>query len=230
MKAELRKELLGFGADVVGFAGLKGYMPDEIAHLEQAISIGVARKLNEDTLDILVKLQKRAVRFLKSRGYRMLAIPPDSDRKKGTFVSKLYTLFNHKMAATSAGLGWIGKNGLLISPDYGPRLSLVTVLTDAPFEPDEPIEHSQCGSCSLCATYCPSNAITGSDWSRSLPFVELVRLDACRSHKKAKRATYGKPNCGLCINICPYGRIETNTERAVRNTGCQSLEELPVLP
>ncbi len=206
MKTELRKELLSLGAEVVGFAGLRGHMSGEIAHLDHAVSIGVARRLNEDTLCILVKLQKRAVRFLKSRGYRTLAIPPDSDRGKGTFVSKLYSLFNHKMAATSAGLGWIGKNGLLISPDYGPRLSLASVLTDAPLAPDKPVEHSLCGSCTLCMTYCPSQAITGSEWSRSSPFVELVKLSACRSHKATKRVTDGKPNCGLCINICPYGR------------------------
>jgi epoxyqueuosine reductase len=206
MKTELRKELLSLGAEVVGFAGLQGHMSGEIAHLDHAVSIGVARRLNEDTLCILVKLQKRAVRFLKSRGYRTLAIPPDSDRGKGTFVSKLYSLFNHKMAATSAGLGWIGKNGLLISPDYGPRLSLASVLTDAPLAPDKPVEHSLCGSCTLCMTYCPSQAITGSEWSRSSPFVELVKLSACRSHKATKRVTDGKPNCGLCINICPYGR------------------------
>lgn len=206
MKAELRNELLAHGAAVVGFAGLHGHMSGEISHLETAVSIAVDRRLNEDTLSLLVKLQKRTVRFLKSRGFRTLAIPPDSDRKKGTFISKLYSLFNHKMAATSAGLGWIGKNGLLISPDFGPRLSLATVLTDANLEPDTPVEKSLCGDCSLCMQYCPSHAITGLEWSRSSPFVELVRLNACRSHKEAKRLTEGKPNCGLCINICPYGR------------------------
>jgi epoxyqueuosine reductase len=206
MKTELRTELLGHGAAVVGIAGLRGLLSGEIAHLDTALSIGVDRRLNEDTLGILVKLQKKAVRFLKSRGYRTLAIPPDSDRKKGTFISKLYSLFNHKMAATSAGLGWIGKNGLLISTDYGPRLSLATVLTDAPIEPDAPMEHSLCGSCTLCVEYCPSRAITGAEWSRSSPFAELVKLGACRSHKESKRLTDGKPNCGLCINICPYGR------------------------
>jgi epoxyqueuosine reductase len=213
MKAELKHELIAQGAQVVGFAGLRGHMSGEIAHLEQAVSIGVDRKLNEDTLDLLMKLQKRAVRFLKSRGFRTLAIPPDSDRRKGTFISKLYSLFNHKMAATSAGLGWIGKNGLLISPDFGPRLSLVTVLTDAPLAPDAAMEHSLCGDCTLCKEYCPSQAITGAEWSRTSPFVELVRLDACRSHKKTKRLTEGKPNCGLCINICPYGRRSESQEK-----------------
>ncbi len=206
MKTSLRRELLDHGATVVGIAGLHGYLSGEIAHLGRAVSIGVDRRLNEDTLSLLVKLEKLAVRFLKARGHRTLAIPPDSDRKKGTCISKLYSLFNHKMAATSAGLGWIGKNGLLISADYGPRLSLVTVLTDGRLRPDAPMEYSLCGSCKLCMEHCPSKAITGAEWSRSTPFVELVRLGACRSHKTSKRQTAGKPNCGLCINICPYGR------------------------
>src|SRR5512134_3526430 len=99
MTDELRSELLAHGAAVVGVAGLRGYLNGEIAHLVTAVSIGVDRKLNEDTLGILTRLQKRAVHFLKSHGHRTLAIPPDSDRKKGTFISSLYSLFNHKMAA-----------------------------------------------------------------------------------------------------------------------------------
>src|SRR5574342_648152 len=165
MKRELRNELLSHGATVVGIAGLRGYLSGEIAHLERAVSIGVDRRLNEDTLSLLMKLQKRAVRYLKSRGFRTLAIPPDSDRRKGTFISRLYSLFNHKMAATSAGLGWVGKNGLLINPDHGPRLSLATVLTDAPITPDRPVEASGCGDCTLCIDHCPSKAITGAAWS-----------------------------------------------------------------
>ncbi|HUI68445.1 MAG TPA: 4Fe-4S double cluster binding domain-containing protein [Nitrospirota bacterium] len=216
MKTSLKRELLDHGAAVVGIAGLRGYLSGEISHLDRAVSIGVDRKLNEDTLSQLVSLQKRAVRFLKARGHRTLAIPPDSDRKKDTFISKLYSLFNHKMAATSAGLGWIGKNGLLISPRYGPRLSLATVLTDARLKPDAPVEHCLCGECMLCIEHCPSKAITGSEWSRSSPFAELVKLNACRSHKAAKRATDNKPNCGLCINICPYGRRNSDMKNAER--------------
>jgi epoxyqueuosine reductase len=206
MNEALRDELLGQGAAVVGFAVLTGYLGGEIAHLDRAISIGVARRLNEDTLGILARIQRRAVARLKPQGYRTLALPPDSDRKQGTFVSKLYALFNHKMAATSAGIGWVGMNGLLISPHHGPRLTLATVLTDAPLVADAPFESSRCGVCTLCLDHCPSKAITGAEWSRSNPFVELVRLGECRGHKAAKRQVAGKPNCGLCITVCPYGR------------------------
>jgi len=206
MSEALRDELLGEGAAVVGFAALTGLLGAEIAHLDRAVSIAVARRLNEDTLGILTRLQKRAVRHLKAQGYRTLALPPDSDRISDTFVSKLYALFNHKMAATSAGIGWVGRSGLLISPLLGPRLTLATVLTDAPLAADTPIEASGCGVCTLCHDHCPSGAITGAEWSRRDPFVELVRHGACRDHKAAGRQTAGKPNCGLCITVCPYGR------------------------
>jgi len=206
MNGTLKKELLGSGAAVVGVALLRGALGKEIAHLETAISIGVDRKLNEDTISLLVSLQKKAAQYLKRKGYRYLCIPPDSDRIKNTFVSKLYPLFTHKMAATSAGLGWIGKNGLLISPDFGPRLSLATILTNAPLQAGTPIEFSLCGDCGMCMEFCPSDAITGEEWSRREPYSELIQMDRCASHKKKSKALHGKPNCGLCITICPYGR------------------------
>lgn len=202
----LKEDLLRAGASVVGFASVRDFLHDEIAHLKNAISIGVDKNLNEGTVYLLTEIQKKAAKHIRRHGYRHLCIPPDSDRIKGTFISRLYPLFNHKMAATSAGLGWVGRNGLFINHDYGPRLSLATVLTDAPFEVGTPVEFSQCGDCNFCMEYCPSGAITGNDWSRYEPFVELVRVNSCSSHKKNSKALSGKPNCGLCINICPYGR------------------------
>lgn len=202
----LREDLIKSGATVVGFASVKDALSSEIAHLERTVSIGVDKNLNEDTISLLGALQKKAVAYLKRKGYRYLLIPPDSDRINGKFISKLYPLFTHKIAATSAGIGWIGRNGLFISPEYGPRLSLATVLTDAPLKTGKPVEFSMCGECRLCVEFCPSQAITGKEWSREKPFVELIRLSRCILHKKNARTLNGKPNCGLCINICPYGR------------------------
>ena len=202
----IERELMLSGAVTVGFADVKCVLKPEIAYLEKAISIGVDRNLNEDSVRLLISLEKRAVSILKSAGHRYLCIPPDSDRINNTFVSKLYPLISHKAAATSAGLGWVGKNGLLISPEYGPRLSLATVLTDAPFATGIPVEFSMCGDCNLCKEFCPSGAITGWEWSRLDPYVKLISADRCGPHKKKSRALNGKPNCGLCVNICPYGR------------------------
>ena len=202
----LEKALLSSGADILGFADVGDFLKPEIAHLTKAVSIGVCKNLNEDTVLLLGKLKRKAVLMLKKEGYKYLSIPADSDRIKNTFIAKLYPLFPHKMAATCAGLGWIGRNGLLISPEYGPRLSLATVLTDAPLGTNKPFTKSLCGDCRLCVEYCPSEAISGKKWSRNRPYIELVRWQECRDHKKGRRAVNGKPNCGLCINICPYGR------------------------
>lgn len=202
----LKKTLLESGADIVGFADVRDILKPEIAHLTKAVSIGVCRNLNESTVRLLADLKRKAVRILKKEGYKYLSIPADSDRIKNTFIAKLYPLFPHKIAATSAGLGWIGRNGLLINPEYGPRLSLATVLTDAPLKTDRPVKKSLCGDCILCVSYCPSEALTGKEWSRKTPYVELVKLQHCRDHKNMSRPVNGKPNCGLCITICPYGR------------------------
>lgn len=204
----LKKSLRDAGADIVGFADVGDILTPEIAHLTRAVSIGVCKNLNENTVRLLADLKRTAVRLLKKEGYKYLSIPADSDRIKNTFIAKLYPLFPHKIAATSAGIGWIGRNGLLINPAYGPRLSFATVLTDAPLKSDRPVSKSRCGTCRLCVEHCPSAALTGNEWSRNRPYVEIVRLDSCRNHKKGSRTLEGKPNCGLCITICPYGRKE----------------------
>ena len=206
MKDVLRKALLESGADIIGFANIEDILEPEIAHLSRAVSIGVSKNLNESTVSLLNSLKQIIVLILRKEGYRYLSIQADSDRIKNAFIAKLYPLFPHKIAATSAGLGWIGRNGLLINPEHGPRLSLATVLTDAPLKTDGPIEESRCGKCRLCVEHCPSEAITGKEWSRKKPYIELVKLQNCKSHKEDSKEIDGKPNCGLCINICPYGR------------------------
>lgn len=206
MNGILEKALLASGADLVGFADVERILRPEIAHLTRAVSIGVRKNLNEHTVRLLARLKKKAVQILKDHGYRFLSIPADSDRIKDSFIAKLYPLLPHKIAATSAGLGWIGRNGLLINPEHGPRLSFATVLTDAPLTPGSPCEESRCGGCNLCVEYCPSQAITGKEWSRARPYVGLITIERCRNHKNGRRSFSGKPNCGLCITICPYGR------------------------
>ncbi len=204
--ASLKEALLSAGASVVGFGDVRDAVKGDISHLTRAVCIGMDRNLNERTVGALTALQGEAAAWLKGEGYRYLCIPPDSDRRKDKFISKLYPLFCHKTAATCSGLGWIGKNGLVISPKFGPRLSWATVLTDAPLQAGEPVVSERCGECSLCVDHCPSGALTGGSWSRKSPFVILIDHDRCREHKKRSRGVGGKPNCGLCINICPYGR------------------------
>ncbi|MCL4490981.1 MAG: 4Fe-4S dicluster domain-containing protein [Nitrospirae bacterium] len=202
LKEHLKKE----GATLVGVGDVTKALTGEIVHLNRGIALAVNRSLGSETVEQLVKLQRAAEIWLKERGFRSLSIPPDSDRIKGKLIARLYKLFSHKTAATCSGLGWIGKNGLLINKRYGPKLSWATVLTNAPLKPDSPVTESLCGNCDLCVRHCPSGAVTGSIWSRREPFKKLVNYERCRSLKTNRRLFEEKPNCGLCVTICPYSR------------------------
>jgi epoxyqueuosine reductase QueG len=211
----LKKYLKKAGATLIGIGDVTEALTPDIAHLKSGIAIAVRKGLNADTVKDLMNLQKLTERWLKKRGFRYLSIPPDSDRRNGKFVSRLYELFSHKTAATCSGLGWIGKNGLIINHEYGPKLSWATVLTDAPIETATPVTGSLCGDCDLCIRYCPSQALTGHEWTLDEPFHEIVKYKKCRSLKKERRLFDEKPNCGVCINICPYARNEIKEAHCV---------------
>lgn len=178
----------------------------DIIHLNRGIAIAVNRNLNRATVLFLSRLQGLTVAWLSSRGYRNLSIPPDSDRQNDKLIAKLYKLFCHKTAATCSGLGWVGKNGLLINRHYGSKLSWATVLTNAPLDADEPMRESECGDCVLCVTHCPSGAIKGDHWSISNPRRKLVAYEKCSALKSRRQTLDGKPNCGFCVTVCPYSR------------------------
>lgn len=214
--------LTSCGIQVVGFGNVQEGLTWELAHLPQAIALAVPHpslercliekngvlmyQSHHPELDALLdSTQKKLVRLLRSFGYRYLAIPPDSYRVDHRFIARLYPLFPHKTAATCAGLGWIGKNGLLINPIYGPRLTWATVLTNAPLVPDQgQVTSSSCGPCRRCVEICPAGAIKGRLWHRSRSQRPLIDLEACRRLQEKNFARTGYYLCGLCILACPY--------------------------
>jgi len=202
LKQYLKKE----GATLVGIGDITEALSSDILHLNRGVAIAVNRSLNQETVIMLSNLQGLAEGWLRSRGYLNLVIPPDSDRRKDKLITKLYKLFCHKTAATCSGLGWVGKNGLVINRQYGSKLSWATVLTNAPLDPDEPMRESECGDCDLCVTHCPSGAIRGDNWSISEPRKKIVSYDKCLALKQERQSLEGKPNCGFCVTVCPYSR------------------------
>lgn len=190
----------------MGVGDISEALSKEIAHLNRGIALAVNKGLNRNSVALLKRLQRLAETWLKEHGFRSLSIPPDSDRIHDKYIAKLYHLVSHKTAATCAGLGWIGKNGLLINKRYGSKLSWATVLTDAPLVADPPMGESQCGECDLCVKHCPSGAFTGKQWSRKEPGKKIVHYEKCRTLKKERPFFEEKPNCGLCVTICPFSR------------------------
>lgn len=112
-----------------------------------------------------------------------------------------------KTLATLAGLGWIGKSTLLITPKFGPRIRPGTLLTDMPLVTDIPIIQSKCGDCRACVDVCPVGAITGNLWSQTTPRSELFDVSRCYNYRWSEKTTLGRRlECGLCLKICPVGQ------------------------
>ena len=139
--------------------------------------------------------------LLTEDGFKTLQIPASDtlDREKSL------GLFSHKLAAHLSGLGWIGPNCLLITPEFGPRVRWVTILTDAPLTTGKPIPN-QCGDCRQCVDECPPKAFSGRpfdpDEHRDMRFNTRRCIDY-RAHLGEK--VTGARVCGMCIFACPFG-------------------------
>jgi epoxyqueuosine reductase QueG len=128
--------------------------------------------------------------FIQQAGYDALPIPAsqitDWERQLGTL--------SHREIAYRAGLGWYGKNNLLVNPRFGSQVRYVTILTNMPLPTAQPLENG-CGDCSACIRVCPAHAITAEGFDRN----------AC--HQKLKEFTklqrIGQMICGVCLKACP---------------------------
>ncbi len=118
--------------------------------------------------------------------------------------------FSHKMVASRAGLGWIGKTDLFISKKNGPRLRLASILIDTPVSSkNKQINKSLCGSCNLCIDACPGKAANGKLWDISIDRNEFYDPFKCREaclKLSNKMINKNISLCGICIYICPKGR------------------------
>jgi epoxyqueuosine reductase QueG len=99
----------------------------------------------------------RVANTIQHEGFRALPIPA-SKRASDELIAGV---FSHKLAAHLAGLGWIGKSCLLVTPDHGPRVRWITVLTDAPLVLTGTPMKPRCGDCTACVDICPVRAFTG---------------------------------------------------------------------
>jgi epoxyqueuosine reductase len=143
---------------------------------------------------------------LLAAGYRaqrvMSTVPEDQYDSIQDWCS--VPVFAHKTAATRAGLGWIGKTALFVSPVLGPRLRLATVFTDLALPLGTPLETGRCGSCRRCVDACPAGAGVDITWRVGLSREDLLDARACE-RETAKHEDLGGV-CGVCIAVCPRGR------------------------
>jgi epoxyqueuosine reductase QueG len=134
---------------------------------------------------------------LARRGYAAVAAPATSSSAHSGDLS----LFSHKSAATSAGMGWIGKTALFVSPEFGPAVRLATVFTDLDLPAGEPVREGRCGRCTACVEACPAGCGRDVRWQAGMPRDQLFDAAACERHM----AAYPDADiCGICIAACPY--------------------------
>lgn len=211
------------GVSKYGFGDVSSVAPSQYQMLKTGISIGI--RLSDVVMDEITDeapthtyfhhyrtvnafidhVTLRVVMLLQEMGYRAIAIPASqSINMPGYDYSGL---FQHRTAATRAGMGWIGKNACLVTPEFGPRLRLGTVLTNMPANYAEPIDSSKCGNCDICVSKCPPIALTGNLWSVDAKRDELVDARVCSEHMSAHYKHIGRGVvCGICVKSCPIGK------------------------
>jgi len=132
-----------------------------------------------------------AAAILQQEGYRALAVAASQ------YIARepLRAHVSHRVLGWAAGLGWWGRNNLLVNPQFGSRFRLVSVLTDAPVEPDRPIERD-CGTCIACVDVCPVGAIRErrEDFQLELCYQKLCEF--------ARIPFVGQHICGVCVKAC----------------------------
>jgi len=220
-----------FGADFCGVADLAPAHGEivrqggeEIGKYPRAISLGIilphaivdqlpnrddpavaalyrhhAYAVNNSRLDELASLVAGRV---QRRGYAALPLTV----KEHLDNERICAVFSHKLAAHLAGLGWIGKSCLLVTPQAGPRVRWVSILTDALLEPTGEPMAERCGDCRECVDACPVSAFTGEPFRPENP--REVRFDACKCHlfRREQEKAGNTRVCGMCLYACPHGR------------------------
>jgi len=157
----------------------------------------------------LDQIALRIANTLQREGFGAFPVPAS----KRTDDEGICGIFSQKLGAHLAGFGWIGKSCLLITPDHGPRVRWVNVLTDAPLEPTGSPMKPQCGDCTACVDICPVHAFTGRVFSPDEPREARFNAAACdRYYKKLEKETGFAGVCGLCLYVCPHGNRSGNRQ------------------
>jgi epoxyqueuosine reductase QueG len=102
---------------------------------------------------------------------------------------------SHKHAAQAAGIGWIGRNNLLVHDRYGARIRLLTILTNLPLQVNAPSTRD-CGSCHACLSVCPAGAIK----ERREDFDHIRCYEQLKLFSKTRR--FSHHICGVCVKAC----------------------------
>ena len=204
---ELEFSLIGV-ADIMGIREKFHLDEKTIFRFDRALSLG--KRLLDSVLDDIKDeptvlylhhyrklnyfLDRQAIAlsyYIQELGFQALPIPASQILDWKNHIAHV----SHKHIGRLAGLGWIGRNNLLVNPDLGARFRLVTVLTDMPLDADKPLDGS-CDKCKKCLSTCPGNAIKDTQKD----FDHMACYEKIEDFRRA--GIVGQHICGVCIKAC----------------------------
>lgn len=210
----LKKICLKEGLDLFGVADISQIKnefqisPKTLLNLDKAICLGlrlsqaILSEMEEKPTKLYFHHYKIINSFLdqvalklgniiQKKGYAALAIPATQiiDWEKNS------AHLSHRRLGVMAGLGWIGRNNLLVNENLGSQFRLVSILTDMPLAIDKPSK-KDCGDCRLCVKMCPCGAIqeSAADFDHHKCFDKLKSFQTQRQVEQFV--------CGICVNAC----------------------------
>lgn len=212
--ASLKKFCFDEGIDLFGVADISKVRdefkiaPKVAQNLDKAICLGVMLSgavLSEIDIvptklyfhhykivnSFLDHIALRLCNMVQKKGYLALAIPATQIIDWEKNIAHL----SHRKLGVLAGLGWIGRNNLLVNEKFGSQFRLASILTNMPFKTDKPVKNN-CGQCRLCVKICPSGAIQESftDFNHVKCF---EKLKSFQSQRQVEQFV-----CGVCVNVC----------------------------
>ncbi|MFC1703525.1 4Fe-4S double cluster binding domain-containing protein [Candidatus Omnitrophota bacterium] len=217
-KTDIKKRCIEWGADIFGIADIsseaKSFLFLDKAKTKVARAICVGVRVSGGILDeidnqptkmyfhhyrtlnmFLDQLALRLANYLQNNGFLAIAIPASQIvdwEKQNAHLS-------HKKIGRLAGLGWIGRNNLLVNKKLGSQFRMVTVLTDLNVSADKPIKDG-CGSCRLCIDVCPVSAIK----ERKEEFDHHKCFEQLKEFQRQKIVS--QYICGICVRACKGGK------------------------
>ncbi len=112
--------------------------------------------------------------------------------------------------AVRSGLGWVGKNGNLISKTDGSFFFIATLITDLELTPDAPFATDHCGTCTRCIDACPTEAIVSPtiiDGSKCISYLTIELKDALIPSDLQPKMDGWMFGCDVCQDVCPWNRF-----------------------
>ncbi len=254
---ELKSKVLEQGADVVGICrvddlkGLPGYIQNHGAVMDGAESVLVwgVRMLNSSIAcaDVNVRMALQSTgalyheldrqsyvvaRYLEDMGFKAMPFPTHLPQPMVKETNGMLADVSYRHLARESGLGVFGKNNLILTPRFGPRIRFTAIMTDADLAPDEKIEDDLCSDCMLCLEACPQQALSeegktdlgkcirslfkdGGSYGWTKFFLKMTTLPQEEGVELIKSPVFWELwqsamtgefySCFECVRVCPAG-------------------------